>query len=146
MIRFAAAEDAEQLFELNRQFNGPEAASRDSVRQALESGGRELVVVAEEAGSLLGFVCVQIKRSFCYAEAYAEITEVFVKEEARRQGLAGKMIGFAEDFCSSREQIRSFELHTGGDNLGAQALYCSLGYGTEGEVLFRKRLPAPHGK
>ena len=47
MIRLAITEDAEQLFLLNEQFNGKDET------------------VAEEGDILVGFVCIQIKKSFC---------------------------------------------------------------------------------
>ena len=41
---------------------------------------REVVIVADgNGGRLAGFVCVQLKKSFCYDEYMPEITEVYVR-------------------------------------------------------------------
>jgi hypothetical protein len=61
MIRLATADDAEQLFLLNEQFNGKNETILDNIKESLSNNKQELVVVAEESGILIGFVCVQIK-------------------------------------------------------------------------------------
>ena len=58
MIRLATAQDAERLFALNERFNGVDETTLDDVRTSLSGNAREIVVVAEEDGSLAGFVCV----------------------------------------------------------------------------------------
>lgn len=139
MVRQAVPADAEQLLVLNEQFNGTGSASFEHIKQSLLNNHQEVVVVAEEEGILAGFVCAQIKRSFCYDSRYAEISEVFVNEKYRRKKMASKMILFMEEYCMQHYEIRNFELQTGGDNLGAQALYRTLGYGSDHEILLRKR-------
>lgn len=139
-IRIAVLEDAPQLLKLNSSFNGPGLTTAESVRQALAQGGSEVVVVAEVTGCLVGFVCLQIKKSFCYDENSAEITEVFVDEPYRRQGIARQMIQFAETYCAETHQTTTFTLLTGQDNLAAQALYRALSYKKTKEVMMEKNL------
>ena len=139
MVRQAVLADAEQLFILNEQFNGAGSASLENIKQSLLNNHQEVVVVAEEDGILAGFVCAQVKKSFCYNSRYAEISEVFVNEKYRRRKIASKMIRFIEEFCMQHYALHNFELQTGEDNLGAQALYRTLGYGTDHEILLRKR-------
>ena len=76
MVRLAAGEDAPQLEILNNEFNGV-GVSHKYIKQSLLSNEREIVVVDEEDGIIAGFVCVQLKKSFCYEEYMPEITEVY---------------------------------------------------------------------
>ena len=95
---------------------------------------QEVVVVAQVDGELAGFVCIQLKRSFCYREAGAEVTEVFVEKAYRRRGLARAMLAFAEAHCKWNHGVRSLALLTGRDNAPARSLYQGLGYQEDGEV------------
>lgn len=138
-IRLAVAEDGEQLLRLNEAFNGKDETSLQRVREMLERSDLETVVVAEAEGALAGFACVQMKHSFCYRLPAAEITEVYVRPEFRRRGLARGMIAFAEAHCQ-KAGVRKVELLTGQDNQVAQALYRGLGYQAEDELLMKKYL------
>ena len=108
------------------------------MERSLLENRQEMVAVAEEEGVLVGFVCLQIKRSCCYQEVSAEITEVFVDESHRRKKLASRMIEFIEEYSMRQYGIHHFELLTGQENLQAQALYRSLGYQVKDEQLMEK--------
>lgn len=95
MIRLACPQDAEQLFQLNQQFNGPSCTTPQAIARSLAENPREIVAVAEEDGVLTGFVCAQLKVSFCYERPTAEITEVFLAQAFRRQGLPGPCCGLS---------------------------------------------------
>lgn len=137
-VRLAAEQDAPQLLQLNERFNGKGETSLEEMRRSLLENRQEIVVVAEEEGVLTGFICLQIKKSCCYSEAAAEITEVFVSESCRRKGYAGRMLEFAEQYCMKQHALHHFELLTGKENLPAQALYRSLGYRIKDELLLEK--------
>ncbi len=66
MIRKATADDAEQLSVLNTEFNGDGETTIENIRNCLANNCQEVVVVDDEQGKLTGFVCVQLKKSFCY--------------------------------------------------------------------------------
>lgn len=140
MIRLATAEDAEQLFLLNEQFNGKDETILENIKESLSNNKHEFVVVAEESGILVGFVCIQIKKSFCYSDVMAEITEIYVDEKHRRRKNASKMIAFAEMHCKQNYALHKFELLTGKENFEAQAMYHTQGYHVEEEILLVKRL------
>ena len=97
MIRKATENDAEQLRNLNGEFNGEDEVTIENIRNSLMNNHQEVVIVDDEKGILTGFVCVQFKKSFCYDDYMPEITEVYVRPAYRRQGIARKMISFAED-------------------------------------------------
>ncbi len=138
MIRLACLEDAEQLAALNEAFNGPGDVSIEQIRASLSDNHQELVFVEEEAGHLTGFLCLQLKKSFCYREYTAEITELYVRPAFRRRGIARRLMAFAENYCLARFPVSRFELLTGDDNLPAQAAYRSLGYAEDGELHLAK--------
>ena len=100
---------------------------------------QEIVVVDEMNGELTGFVCVQLKKSFCYDEYMPEITEVYVKPQYRRCGVARSMIAYAEEYCKSHFPLHKFELLTGAENDVARIAYAKLGYCEDAELHLAKR-------
>lgn len=138
-VRTAAAEDAEALSALNMEFNGLERDAA-SIRASLENNAAEIVVVAEEEGSIVGFVCLQLKRSFCYEGASAEISELYVCPANRKKGVAAAMLGFAESLCRKAGDIRKVEILTGEGNVAARTLYERMGYRDQGAKHLAKRI------
>ena len=57
----------------HNEFNGQGNTSIDCVRASLLNNKQEVVVVAQEKEALAGFVCVQLKKSFCYDEYMSEM-------------------------------------------------------------------------
>ena len=139
MIRLATVNDAEQLRRLNEEFNGEETTI-ESIRESLRNNTREVVIVAEEDNALVGFVCVQLKKSFCYDDYMPEITEVYVMPEYRKRGIASNMILFAEEYCSKKYPLHKYELLTGKKNVVAQSVYGKLGYADDEEIHMVKRV------
>lgn len=140
MIKIANVNDAEQLSILNDEFNGKGETTIDSIRNSLMSNQQEVVIVDDEDGVLVGFVCVQLKKSFCYDEYMPEITEVYVKPAYRKKEIARKMITFAENYCSKNYPLHKYELLTGKENLAAQSVYSKLGYVDDNELHLSKRI------
>ena len=139
MVRIATAQDAEQLEILNKEFNGDGETSLDNIKASLADNKQEVIVVDEQNGELTGFVCIQLKKSFCYDDYMPEITEVYVKPQYRRTGVARAMITYAEEYCKSHYPLHKFELLTGIENDGAQSVYAKLGYREDGELHLAKR-------
>jgi len=140
MVRIATVNDAEQLNILNNEFNGEGETSIANIRNSLMHNKQEVVIVAEEDNLLVGFVCVQLKKSFCYDDYMPEITEVYVKPEYRKRGVASEMITFAENYCSKNYPLHKYELLTGQENLIAQSVYSKLGYTDDKELHLSKRI------
>ena len=140
MVRIATVQDAEQLELLNNEFNGEGETTLDNIRSSLANNKQEVIVVDEQNGELTGFVCVQLKKSFCYDDYMPEITEVYVKPKYRRNGIARAMITYAEEYCKKQFPLHKFELLTGTENDGAQSVYAMLGYSEDGELHLSKRL------
>ena len=139
MVRIATVQDAEQLEILNNEFNGEGETTLENIRASLAGNKQEIVVVDETNGELTGFVCVQLKKSFCYDEYMPEITEVYVKPQYRRCGVARSMIAYAEEYCKSHFPLHKFELLTGAENNVARIAYAKLGYCEDAELHLAKR-------
>lgn len=139
MVRIATEKDAEQLEILNNEFNGEGETTLDNIKASLAGNKQEIVVVDEMNGDLTGFVCVQLKKSFCYDKYMPEITEVYVKPQYRRCGIARAMIAYAEEYCKSNYPSHKFELLTGSENSIAQIAYKRFGYCTDDEIHLAKR-------
>ena len=139
MVRIATVQDAEQFEILNNEFNGEGETTLDNIRASLADNKQEIVVVDEMNGELTGFVCVQLKKSFCYDEYMPEITEVYVKPQYRRCGVARTMIAYAEEYCKSHYPLHKFELLTGAENDVARIAYAKLGYCEDAELHLAKR-------
>lgn len=140
MIRKATANDAEELEILNNEFNGKGETNIENIKNSLINNQHEVVIVADIENELVGFVCVQLKKSFCYDEYMPEITEVYVKPAHRKRGIASDMITFAEKYCNENYALHKYELLTGKTNLSAQAVYEKLGYINDNEVHLSKRV------
>lgn len=139
MVRIATEKDAEQLEILNNEFNGEGETTLENIRVSLTTNKQEIVVVDDTDGELTGFVCVQLKKSFCYDEYMPEITEVYVKPQYRRSGIARAIIAYAEEYCKSHFPLHKFELLTGAENDVARIAYDKLGYCEDAEVHLTKR-------
>ena len=100
MVRIATVQDAAQLEILNNEFNGEGETTLENIRASLAGNKQEIVVVDETDGELTGFVCVLLKKSFCYDDYTPEITEVYVKPHYRRNGIARAMITYVCVFSS----------------------------------------------
>lgn len=137
-VRLARPDDAEPLCLLNARFNGAGLCTAAQVRAALACPGSEVVAVCELDGTLAGFACAQVKRSFCYPRPTAEITELFVDAPFRRQDIARRLLAFLEAHCMQAHGVDGFTLLTGADNAPAQALYRAMGYRAEDERAFAK--------
>lgn len=140
MVRTANVNDAEHLRRLNEEFNGEDEIMIESIRESLRNNPQEVVIVAEEDKALVGFVCVQLKKSFCYEDYMPEITEVYVMPEYRKRGIASNMILFAEAYCSKKYPLHKYELLTGKKNVTAQSVYGKLGYTDDGEIHMVRRV------
>lgn len=137
LVREAVKEDVPFLIELNDQFNGVRR-SREEVEKDLLNG-REVIVVAVMEERVVGFACGQIYKSFCYAEHQAEITEMYIQESARSNGLAGMMIERLEGIFN-HSGVKHIKILTGNKNTKAIKTYEKARYDREDEFVFAKEL------
>ena len=140
MVRLANINDAQQLYELNKLFNGENTSSIENVKSSLLNNKNEIIIVDEQDNNLTGFICFQIKTSFCYEESSAEITELYIKEEYRNKGIAKSLLSFAEKYCKEKLNINKVELLTNKANINAQSLYEKSGYAMQDYIHFIKKI------
>jgi ribosomal protein S18 acetylase RimI-like enzyme len=138
-IRLAISLDAPELNKLNALFNGDGNNTVGAIEDSLKENGREIVYVAADGNKLVGFCCGQIMKSMCYSYKYAEITELYVTAEYRRQGV-GRLLFCAMENELGKRGARHLHVLTGSGNLIAQALYRSCGYRETSEMLFDKNM------
>ena len=140
MIRLASVGDAGELERLNAEFNGKGKTTEESIRASLLTNRREIVIAADgNGGRLAGFVCVQLKKSFCYDEYMPEITEVYVRPEYRGRGVAREMLTSRRNTAKKYTRLHSFELLTGSDNTAALKLFTSPSVECSGENICQSR-------
>ena len=126
-VRLAQVSDAPELKKLNDNFNEGDCNSVEGIENSLKTNDMEIVCVAADGDKLAGFCCGQIQKSMCYSYDYAVITEFFVAEEYRRQGIGRRLLRATESHFNQRG-ISHFHVSTGDDNTAALALYRSCGY------------------
>jgi ribosomal protein S18 acetylase RimI-like enzyme len=136
-IRLATKDDAADLAELNREFNGV-LLSASAIASRIETGS-EIIAVAIRNGKPAGFACAQIFSSFCYPESQGEITEMYVREEARRQGIASSLLVFMDELLRNRG-VGEVKVVTGSGNKAAIQAYTNAGYCRRNHVILEKRL------
>ena len=137
-IRLATVYDAEELSILNQEFNGGTRRSSLEIKDRLVQG-KELVAVASENDKLVGFACAQYFTSFCYDEPQGEITEMYVRESARRKGIATSLIAILEKKLQDLH-VREVKILTGTKNLEALQTYTKSHYAKQEETVLFKEL------
>jgi ribosomal protein S18 acetylase RimI-like enzyme len=99
----------------------------------------ELIAVAITNGKVVGLGCAQSFQSFCYKELQGEITEMYVKEAARRKGIASSLISCLEENLRERG-VKSIKVLTGRGNEAAIKTYEHFNYVKDDELLLKKKL------
>ena len=126
-IRLATPEDAPAVARLNRLFNDVEAPAEAYAARLAAPERVDYPILAEIAGQAIGIANLRLLQPVFYAEPYAEVTELFVEEAYRRQGVGKALMQFAEQMArqAGADEIL---LLTGFDNQTAQAFYQAIDY------------------
>ena len=95
-------------------------------RRIDQSRGTETFVVAERDGKLLGFASLRLVPSLDLTP-YAELSDLFVAEPYRRQGVGRGLLGIIEQRARERGADRLI-LTTGLKNVDAQWFYRAVGF------------------
>ena len=136
-IRLACPEDIPELSRLNVAFNGGDESETAMARRFEDPRRVEWPVVAERGGRLVGFAALRLVPCLFYPEPHAEMTELYVEDACRRQGIGRELVKFVE--CLAVEMgAQELWLMTGMDNHDAQEFYRSLGYGHQDLALSKE--------
>ena len=140
-IRTAIEADAQSLVKLNQAFNGVCRRS-DEVRSALRTGrSSETVLVAEESGDVVGFVCFQTLHSVCYDSPWTEITELYVTPTRRRRGTGKALV--CEAIRQAKESgVSEILLRTNVKNDAAKKLFSQVGLEIAPHMVFHSSMEA----
>lgn len=137
-ISLATTNDAPDIARLNLLFNEghkfAEAIASDMINPACV----ESVILAKTSDQTIGFALIRIVPTILYATPHAELTELYVMEEFRQQGVASDLIAFAEKIAKQKG-AKSILIQTSDDNIPALSLYHKLGY-EEYDVVLKKDL------
>ena len=126
-VHRASRADAYDLAKLNQAFNEIDTPV-SWIEDALSSPRTpEIVLVARSRNQAVGFACLRIAYSFCYDKPQGEISELFVVESHRRQGIAKRLV---EQLLKEAKAFGVFEIIvlTGGQNETGQAFYQALDF------------------
>lgn len=146
-VRLVRGEDTAGLVPIFEAFYGAhfggrvtELAVAGRLRQA---ANHETVIVAEVGERIAGFASLRVTDSLD-PTPYAELTDLFVEPEARRLGVASRLVKYMEGIARERGATHLVVL-TGQKNTEAQAFYRTAGY-EEYAVAMRKPLHGPESR
>jgi GNAT superfamily N-acetyltransferase len=88
---------------------------------------RTTPILAEINGRAIGIANLRLLAAVFYSAPYAELTELFVEENARRLGAGAALVSFAEQLARQGGAVEMLIL-TDFYNHAAQQLYRKCGY------------------
>lgn len=124
------------LFDAYRQFYG-KAPDFEGARQFLSERlqrGESVVFAVIEDGKALGFTQLYPSFSSVSMKPIWILNDLFVVEEARRQGIGARLLAAARDHAEQTGAVR-LQLSTAVNNARAQALYVQQGWRKEAAFL-----------
>ena len=107
----------------------PEAFA-ERLRQSVEAGDID-VLAARSEGQILGVAVLAYRPNIPAGALFASIEDLYVRPEARRQGVGTALLTSANERCAAR-QISYVEVQV--EDEAAGSFYASLGYEPEGGV------------
>jgi len=137
-ISIASVDDAYAISRLNLLFNEVDESAENIAARMSDPNCVETVILAKVVDEAVGFALVRVVPSVLYAAPHTELTELYVMEEFRQQGIASDLIAIAEQ-VAVQKGARSILVQTGDDNLSALALYKKHGY-EEYDLTLKKKL------
>ena len=99
------------------------------------------VLAARSEGQILGVAVLAYRPNIPAGALFASIEDLYVRPEARRQGVGTALLKAANERCVARK-ISYVEVQV--EEEAAEAFYVSLGYESEGSVrVLSRSLPLP---
>jgi GNAT superfamily N-acetyltransferase len=138
-IRPATTDDADRIAALFTDEGYPAAGSTIVDRMRRFEAGHGQVLVADDAGELLGFVAVHLMPRFEHDDTIARVLALVVDAGARGRGVGHDLMTAAD--AIAREAGAAFiEVTAALHRPEARHLYESLGYDATVTAYLRKRL------
>jgi GNAT superfamily N-acetyltransferase len=136
IVRLAEVSDAEELALMNSEFNDVKALPQLFRAVLSTPDATETIFVALSDQVLVGFLCLQVLRSACYEKPTVEVTELYVRPSARRNGVAGAMLQHALQWSSSCGASEAI-VRTNVGNTAARNAFTRWGFAETGHVVYR---------
>ncbi len=127
IIRDLREEDAGALARLTTEFTGLETTPEEMQERLRRSQGVEHPILAEMEGQVVGFASLRLTPYLGEEAPYAEISEMFVTERARRRGVGRALMAEVERRARAAGAT-SLNVLTAPDNEQALALYRAMGF------------------
>jgi GNAT superfamily N-acetyltransferase len=99
----------------------------EALRAAVEAGSVE-VLAARAEGRVVGIAVLAYRLSISAAGLFVSIEDLYVRPDARRQGIGRALLEAVEEHCASRG-VSYVEAQV--EDEGAAAFYAALGYEEE---------------
>lgn len=138
ILRTATPEDAHHLARLNLLFNGVAEAPLAYASRLTDLKRVDTPVLALLEEQAIGLANLRLLQPVLYAERYAEVTELYVLEGYRRQGVGRRLMNFVA-WLAWQSGAGEIVVRTSFDNQAALALYHSCGY-TQSDITLSKSL------
>ena len=117
----------------------PEAFA-EKLRKSVETGDIDVLVASSE-GQILGVAVLAYRPNIPAGALFASIEDLYVRPDARRQGVGTALLTAANERCAAR-QISYVEVQV--EDEAAGLFYASLGYELEaGTRVLSRSLPLP---
>jgi ribosomal protein S18 acetylase RimI-like enzyme len=137
-ISLATVDDAQDIAHLNLLFNEATDPAEAIAARMSDPARVETIILAKTTDKTVGFALVRVIPCVLYADPHAELTELYVLEEYRQQGIGKALVAFAEGIAK-QQGAKSLLVLTGDDNLSALSFYRENGF-EEDDVSLRKKL------
>jgi len=134
-VRKAIKEDSIGLAALNCEFNGTNV-TQEHIIEIIEKGNEVIAVVLWEK-EIIGFACAQYFKSFCSESMFGEVTELYVREQFRKKGVATSLIVLLEKELNLMG-VKETKIITNVKNEVARNFYSNKGYGLKNWVVYKK--------
>ena len=126
-VRAAGPADLPAVAELLVEFNGEGLSPEAFVQRMAEVKGLETAFLGEWDGEVAGILVLRIVPTLSGADPWAEITEMYVRPQFRRNGLGRALVEAALD-CGRQRGCHEFHLLVDRSNVTAQAFYIAIGF------------------
>lgn len=127
LLRDVRDGDAEALAQLQTEFTHLSVTPTQILQRLARSQGIEHPIVAKLDGQVVGFASLRLLNYLGEDAPYAEISELFVSEPYRRQGIARALMTELE-VRARAAGASSLAVLTAADNDTAVALYRAMGF------------------
>ena len=138
-VRQATPDDATELARMLDLFNRLGATPEQVAARMRACQNVLTTFIGAMDGQPVGFACLRLIPHLQGDEPYAELTDIYVDEPVRRQGVSRALIAHVEAVARAAG-ASEVVIITGFDNEGAQAAYRASGY-ANWALAMRKRFP-----